>query len=343
MENKSHAVAAGAFVLVMVALAIALATWLAQGTGELRVYELSSREGVSGLQPQAGVRYKGVSVGRVTAIELDKQTPGNVLVRIAVNEQVPITQSTFGTLGFQGLTGLAFVQLDDGGLSTQTPIQTSTQVSPQPLPTSAQSIGRIPMRPGLMSRLSDQGASLLSQLELASGRVNGLLAPDNQKSLMVAIDNMGKAAASFSQLSQRADQMLSAAPGAEPLNVPRMAQQIGATFKSMQATSEQLAQSADAVRASAKEFQRMSARMNEPGGTLDKIEQSTQALATTGQSLGATLVPRVSRTADDAARAARQVGRAVDALGENPQSLLLGKGTAAPGPGESGFVPPAPR
>jgi len=331
MENRSHAIAAGTFVLVMFALVIGMATWLMRDTRELRVYELSSREGVTGLQPQAGVRYKGVPVGRVTAIELDKQTPGNVLVRIAVNEQAPITQSTFGTLGFQGVTGLAFVQLDDTGAPTQ------------PLPTSAQSIGRIPMRAGLMSRLSDQGVNLLGQLEQASGRVNGLLAAENQKNLMVAIDNMGKAAANISQLSQRADQMLSPPPGTEPLNLPRMAQQVDATVKSMRATSEQLAATADAVSTSATEFQRMSARMNGPGGTLEKIEQSADSLATTGQTLGATLLPRVSRTADDAARAARQVGRAVDTVADNPQSLLLGKGTAPPGPGESGFVAPARR
>ncbi len=331
MENKSHAIAAGTFVLVMFALAFGLAAWLTRDTVEARVYELSSRESVSGLQPQASVRYKGVPVGRVTTIALDQTTPGNVLVRIAVNTQAPITQATFGTLGFQGVTGLAFVQLDDAGAPTL------------PLPTSAQSIGRIPMRPGLMSRISDQGASLLGQLEQAGGRVNGLLASDNQKSLMAAIDNMGKAAASVAQLSQRADNMLSPPPGTEPLNLPRMAEQVSATTKSMQATLQNLSDSADAVRTSANEFKRMSARMTEPGGTLDKIEQSSDALATTSQTLGATLVPRASRTADEAARTARQVGRAVDAVADNPQTLLLGKGTAPPGPGESGFVPPARR
>jgi phospholipid/cholesterol/gamma-HCH transport system substrate-binding protein len=332
MQNKSHAIAAGTFVLVVSAMAIGMAVWLTRDSSQQRVYELSSRESVTGLQPQAGVSYKGVSVGRVTAIELDPQTRGNVLVRIAVDEQAPITQSTFATLGFQGVTGLAFVQLDDTGESTQE------------LATSAQQVARIPMRAGLMSRLTDQGGNLLGQLEQASQRIKVLLGPDNQKSLMVAIDNMGTAAANISKLSARADQMLSTPPGTEPLNLPRVAEQAGATFKSMQATSDRLAATADAVSASANEFKRMSARLSEPGGTLDKIAQSADALVATGQSVSATLTPRVGRTADDAARAARQVGRAVDMVNDNPQSMLLGKGTAPPGPGESGFVaPPAKR
>lgn len=331
MENKSHAIAAGTFVLVVSAMAIGMAVWLTRDTSEQRVFELSSRESVTGLQPQAGVRYKGVSVGRVTAIELDPQTHGNVLVRIAVSSEAPITQSTFATLGFQGVTGLAFVQLDDAGESQQE------------LATSQQQIARIPMRAGLMSRLTDQGSNLLGQLEQASQRINLLLGPDNQKNLMGAIDNMGTAAANISKLSARADQVLSGPPGSEPLNLPLMAEQVGSTLKSMQATSERLVATADAVATSATEFKRMSARMNEPGGTLDKIAQSADVLAATGQSVSATLAPRVGRTADDAARAARQVGRAVDMVNDNPQSLLLGKGAAPPGPGESGFVAPARR
>lgn len=329
MENKSHALAAGAFLLGVMALLVTLAVWLARDTTEQRIFELSSREGVTGLQPQAGVRYKGVSVGRVTAIELDSKVPGNVLVRIAVNDSAPITQSTFASLGFQGVTGLAFIQLDDSGESTQ------------PLPTGREQVGRIPMRLGLMARLSDQGASLLVQLEQASQRVNQLLAPDNQKSLMGAIDNLGQAAANIGQLSKRADRMLGTPAKDGQMNLQELAQQASVSLQSMQAASERLGASADSVKVSAAEFKRMSLRMSEPGGTLDKITEGANALVATGQSLNSTLVPRLNRTVDDTARAVRQVGRAAAAVNENPQSLLLGKGVALPGPGESGFVAPA--
>ena len=86
----------------------------------------------------------------------------------------------------------------------------------------------------------------------------------------------------------------------------------------------------------------MSVRMNEPGGTLDKIAEGTSALVATGNSLNVTLVPRLNKTVEDTARAVRQVGRAADAVNENPQSLLLGRGALQPGPGERGFAPPAP-
>lgn len=329
MENKSHAFAAGIFVTAMLALLVALAVWLARDNTEHRVFELSSRESVTGLQPQAGVRYKGVSVGRVTAIELDRQTTGHVLVRIAVADNAPITESTYGSLGFQGVTGLAFVQLDDTG------------ESPKALPTRADAPGRIPMRPGLMARLSDQGTQLLGQLDQVGQRANLLLDADNQKRLMQAVDNLSLAAAQIAQLARRTDQLMGAQAVVGQTTLPQLMQEASATLQTLQSTAERLAHSGDTVRASAAELRRVSSRMNEPGGTLDRIGNATSALVATGQSLNTTLVPRLNRTVDDTARAVRQVGRAADAVSENPQSLLLGKGALLPGPGESGFVPPA--
>ena len=65
MENKAHALAAGAFVLVVAALLVAMAWWLSRDGGVRVNYELSSRESVSGLNLQAAVRFKGVPVGKM--------------------------------------------------------------------------------------------------------------------------------------------------------------------------------------------------------------------------------------------------------------------------------------
>nr|WP_315463378.1 MlaD family protein [uncultured Rhodoferax sp.] len=330
MENKSHAFAAGAFVLVLLALLTALAVWLTRDTSEQRVFEISSPEGVTGLQPQAAVRYKGVLVGRVTAITLDPVQRGHVLLRIAVNEAAPITQSTFAALGFQGVTGLAFVQLDD------------KEEGSAALVAQGDAVPRIPMRASMVSRLSGQGENLLTQLEQASIRMNSLLDTDNQKQLMAAIGNLSQAAANISALTQRAGAVLGAEGAPDAVNLPRMVQQADATLKSMQVTSERLGGSAEAVRASAAEFQRTSRRMSEPGGTLDRIAQSTDAMAATSRQIQLQLVPRLSRTAEDTGRTARQVGRVMETLGDNPQSVLFGRPGGAPGPGEPGFVAPAP-
>ena len=329
MENKSHAIAAGTFVLLLVAMLIALAVWLTRDTSSQRPFDISSKDAVTGLQPQAAVRYKGVQVGRVTAITLDGQTHGNVLVRIAVNDEVPITGSTYASLGFQGVTGLAFIQLDDSGESTQALATNSTHVA------------RIPMRPGLMSRLTEQGSHLLGQLDEASQRLNTLLAPDRQQAMLGALNNLSQAAASLSQLSHHADQVLTGSGPEGSANLPRVAAQAESSFKSIQVTAERLRDSAEVVKGSAENFRRTTTRMNEAGGTLDKIARSTEALAATTTALNATLLPRLNRTTDEAARTVRQFGRVAEGLTDQPQSLLMGRGAAPAGPGEPGFVPPA--
>lgn len=317
MENKSHALAAGTFVLVVMALLVALAVWLTRDSRAMRMYELSSPDAVTGLQPQASVRFKGVNIGKVTAIGFDRQAPGHVLIRIAVDDQAPITQSTFGTLGFQGVTGLAFVQLDDKGESNVA------------LPAGDGSPARIPMRPSLLSTLSDRGLSILSQLDEATRRANQLLSADNQKNLMGAIGSLGQAAASMEKLTSQTNQAL-----------PQLMQDAKTTLVSLQDTSVRTGESADEVRRSARAFRTVTERMNASGGTLDQLAQGVTTLAATGQNLNTATLPRVNHALEDAARTARQLSRAAGTINDNPQSLLYGNGPLLPGPGEAGFTTP---
>lgn len=317
MENKSHALAAGTFVVLLLALVIALAVWLTRDTRDLQIYELSSPDAVTGLQPQASVRFKGVNVGKVTGITLDPKQPGNVLIEIAIDGQAPITQSSFATLGFQGVTGLAFVQLNDTGESKVE------------LPRGGTPPARIPMRRNFMTTLSDQGEDLLAQLVAGSTRVNELLSPANQQALIGAIDNMSQAAASLQQLTASTGKAL-----------PRLISESQATLRTMQATSERVGVSADEARKSAAAFRQVTERMSAKGGTLDQLTQSADTLAQTGQTLNAATLPRLNRAVDDTARAARQVSRAVNAINDDPQSLIFGHGPITPGPGETGFKAP---
>jgi phospholipid/cholesterol/gamma-HCH transport system substrate-binding protein len=335
MENKSHAFAAGAFVLLVAALLVALAIWLTRDTAMHRDYELSSREAVTGLQPQAGVRFRGVSVGKVTAIGFDPVTRGNVLIRITTDESAPVTRSTFATLGFQGVTGLAFIQLDDTGESKD------------PLAAPNEGVPRIPMRPGLLSKLTDQGTNLLAQVEETSRRLNLLLDADNQKILFSSVQGMGQAAqgigqaaSSIQKFSVNANNILDAQFGPQKMNLPKLVAELNVTLKAMQVTSASVTDSADEAKDSAREFKKLSTNMTKPGGALEKLTDGGDALVSMGQSLNANTLPRLNRTSEEASRAVRQLGRAVGAVTDNPQALVFGNGAPLPGPGEAGFVPP---
>ena len=317
MENKSHALAAGAFVLLVAALLVAMVMWLTRDKTDKQEYELLTRDAVSGLQSQAGVRYKGVMVGRVNLIELDPDAKGQIRIRIAVDKNTPITTSTFASLGYQGVTGLSFIQLDDTGASQQS------------LVTDGDHPARIPLRAGLVSRLTEQGGNLLEKADQIAQNVNTLLDPANQKILMSSIKELGDAAARIRQLAQQTEQV----------NLSRLAAQAETTMKSMYASSERMGQGMEAVRLSADEFKRTNSRMNGPGGTLDKLEQSSDVMQFTAQSIHSNLMPHINRTADNSVYAVRQLSRVADEVSTSPQLLIWGKDAPQPGPGENGFVP----
>src|SRR2546425_4893694 len=117
MENRAHALAAGLFTLVLAAALVATGLWFRKDDISLARYVVSTTSSVAGLKVEAPVLYRGVHVGRVESIKIEPGVSGRINVRIGVQEDTPVTQSTYAQLGYQGVTGLAYVSLNDDGSS----------------------------------------------------------------------------------------------------------------------------------------------------------------------------------------------------------------------------------
>lgn len=322
MENKSHAIAAGAFVLGLVAVLVALVVWLTRDDTVRNMYELSTRDPVSGLQPQAMVRYRGIAVGKVASIDFDPKVKGNVRVRITVDERVPLTTSTFATLSYQGVTGLAFIALDDKGES---------QVSLVP---DNANPPRIPLRPSLLAQLQDRGEAIINRVEEVTQRVNTLLGDDNQKRIADALENISAAAAGANQLTKSLDNTVKTGLNPALRALPPLVERTKDTMVTVKAAA------ADVSRV-ANNFNATATRLNAKDGPIDRLGDGTKALSQAVDSFNNATLPRVNRVADDTSRAVRRLGRAADGINDNPQSLLFGSGGVVAGPGEPGFSAPA--
>ena len=314
MENKAHALAAGIFVVAITALLVALAAWLTRDTGEREIYEISTRETVTGLQSQAAVRYRGVDVGKVARIGFDPKAPGNVLMRLEIDREAPITRDTFATLSYQGVTGLAFVQLDDTG-----------QPAPR-LHGDDDHPPRIPLKPGLLSKLTSRGEVILDEVEKVAKSLGEMVGEANQRRLTAALDNLGNAAADAGQLAKRLDATVDK-------RLDPALTEVAATMRSVQ-------KNADEVGKTAADFGKTARRLNEKDGPMDRLAEGTEALSHAADSFNAATLPRINRVTEDASRAVRQLSRTVNNINDNPQSLIYGSGRVDPGPGEPGFAAP---
>jgi len=77
MENQSHSLVAGLFVIVLIIAAIVGAVWLSPTKGpKLLPLDLVTRHSVVGLKSHAPVRYRGVDIGRVDSIAFNPDRPG---------------------------------------------------------------------------------------------------------------------------------------------------------------------------------------------------------------------------------------------------------------------------
>ena len=304
MENKAHALIAGAFVVVVTALLAALAIWLTRDSTQRNLYEMSTSETVSGLQPQATVRYRGVAVGKVEDIGFDQKVKGNVLIRVSIDQAAPMTRSTFATVASQGVTGLGFIQLDDNGESTERLVPNDDDPP------------RIVLKPGGLDKLLRQSEVIFNQAEQATARINQLLSPRNEAAINTAVTQLAEAAGSIN----------------------RVAKALEPTAATLPALSKDARAALQAVRSVTEEVGVTAQRLNARGGPLDKLTEGGTALAAGVETFSAATLPKLGEVADETARTMRQLRRTVSAVDDNPQSLIFGNGPAVPGPGETGFT-----
>ncbi|HCZ15882.1 MAG TPA: MCE family protein [Candidatus Accumulibacter sp.] len=307
MENRSHALMAGLFTLLLGTAAI-LAAWWFGGKHELtREYTVVTRQNVTGLSLQGQVRYRGIRVGKVQAIELDPDDLRNILIRISVDDAVPVTRGTTAKMGYQGVTGIAHILLEDSG------------DDPTPLAGDDGDASRIKMQPSLIDELSDAGGATLRQARDFLIKANKLLNDDNLQHFAGILVNLEATTGNANQAVGQVREMLALLP--ENLRLLR------ATL----ARSERAAAEATPLMVEAR------ALIVRLQAVSDKVDLMIGDPSPSG--IGA-LAPRLNELGSELSANSRQLQRVLQMLEESPQSIVFGSPKPAPGPGEAGFVAP---
>jgi phospholipid/cholesterol/gamma-HCH transport system substrate-binding protein len=310
MENKAHALMAGIFTIVLLIAAVLIALWFNRDRVERVPYEIATRLSVPGLNPQAGVRYRGLDVGRVDEVLFDPKIPGQILIRFSVAKNTPITHSTFATLSYQGVTGLAYVQLDDD------------DKDPRILPTSKNKVARIELRPSLLDTLQIRGLAILKQTEEVAARVNTMLSDQNQKAIVKAFTDVSAAADELGKIPKQLQPTID--------KLPALATKADNVLTSMNKLSN------DAT-VLTNNLNETTMRINAPDGVLNGLNGAVDKVGSAANMFEYETVPLIS----EARTSMRSLNRTLDTFNHRPQSILFGAGKAEPGPGETGFAAPA--
>jgi phospholipid/cholesterol/gamma-HCH transport system substrate-binding protein len=184
MDRDANYVAVGAFVLLVVAMAVSFVFWYSgqQDNRAYLRYEIYFEGSVSGLSAGSPVRYLGVDVGKVVRIALDPQQRKRVQVIADVDSSAPLDAGTQASLSLQGVTGLLFIDLEEDPKATST----------GPLPNGQHYPVIGSGRSNIDVLLSTLPALATRMVELVT-RFNQIFSDDNVRSLTATLDNVRKA------------------------------------------------------------------------------------------------------------------------------------------------------
>lgn len=244
MENRAHALIAGIFVICLSIATLAVAKWFQGDAVEYDHYQVVTLESVTGLNLQASVYYRGVNIGRVTRIYFDPDDFHRIIIDIAIDGSISLPSSTYAQLGYQGITGLAYIQLSNDTKSSQEILAEGTP---------------IPMRPSLLDEVTGYGQNILNNVNELVKKMHQLLDDDNQKEISSILKNIEKVTRSFDGIASNLQ------PGLE-------------SFTQLTRESSILVGQLDDLLT---EITQSTQKVNQQGGIIDSLTTTTQELATT--------------------------------------------------------------
>lgn len=298
MENRSHALLAGLFTLLLVISGAIGAVWVSKKNVPLIPYELVASSPVTGLSVQSAVRYQGVPVGRVQSLRFMPDKPGQVRILIGVDPNTPLTESSWAEIVTAGVTGISNVELRDDGKSNKR------------LVSSADKIQDIPIRPSFLERLQTQSDEVLPALDRIMDQIEKITSDQNIESLQTTMKNVAELSTQLNQSVKLLE------PGLK--KIPAMVDGVTAMTRRMDDGIVLLTRRLD--------------------GAMADISILTRSAQDAIAQVNASTLPDMSLLSSSVVDASRTLTRTVRQLGQSPQSFIFGPPRVAPGPGEPGFA-----
>lgn len=299
MEREANYVAVGAFILLVIAMAVGFVLWYtdAKDGREYDLYEIYFAGSVSGLDRGGPVRYLGVDVGRVRRLSVDRENPTRVQVVAEIDNSAPISAATRASLNLQGVTGLLFINLKE--------IPDVDKTAP---------LAKGERYPVIESVASDFDV-LLASLPEAMGRATAILERANR---LLSDDNISGISTTIANLKQASTGLPKTAD-----NISKLVEQLRATVTEMNAAVVSLRGIAEdsrpEVRVALERISTIADNLAKASARIDRLTEQSEAQLGNFSEQGLFELQRLMRETRSAAREFRDLSRS---LKDNPSQIM---------------------
>ncbi|QBQ53434.1 MlaD family protein [Nitrosococcus wardiae] len=334
MDTKVNYMLVGLFTILLAIALTAIIFWLSAApvTKNYQTYLAYMRESVAGLNMNAAVKYRGVDVGRVEAIELDKQNPERVRLTLAIEQDTPIKEDTIAILASNGLTGIAYVELTGG--TQDSPTLQAEKDQPYPV---------IQTGPSLLMRLDTALTKLLTELTGVAGdlsriaqSVNTVLIEQNQQALAETLSNAERLSKALADLATNQENQQALRKTLH--NTEYLTARLAGHGSQLETAIEDLV---TILEAGAKASKQLPILVEQASRSLRPIERTAKGLETLlrdGEQgfrlFTQSTLPRINQLLNDFERVTRNLERFSQQVEQNPRTLLFGSPPNHLGPGE---------
>jgi len=198
MEKRLSYTIVGSFVILLSIALVSFMFWLGKygyKATEYDYYHTYFGESVSGLNIASLVKLRGVEVGRVKKISINKDNSEEVEVLLEINKGTPVKVDSYTSLDSQGITGLKYIELKGGSKDAKLKI------------TSKESIATIVSKKSMLTSLFESGESITTQIDNILVRVSTMLSDDNLKNISNVMNNLSSTTAYIDTQKESIDKM----------------------------------------------------------------------------------------------------------------------------------------
>lgn len=312
MENKTYAIAVGLFVLILGMTMVFSFWWLSGSREPISVYRIVSNMPVTGLSAESTVKFRGVDVGKVEQIILDPSLKTRIFIDIHVPESLQLSKATYAELKMQGVTGLAFIDLNDTSLDAPKLSADDT----------------ITLKASLFDQLLAKGPALVADIEQLLQTSNATMQTTQQQLNKLDTEALNKSLTNVAKASEQLQPLLNNAN----LTITKLGSlaseknqaQLLKTLTSAEHTADSFRPLINELDLTAKEYRALAS----------DSRKGTSQLAET---LNDETLPAIHTLTNAIHYDVREFGQVLEMLEDNPQSILFGNPESRPGPGEAGF------